>query len=164
VIGRPAAAIAVAVPVAALAILGAAPGAAAPVEYDVRLPRTASLEPGEQRSLSLTITPRSGYTISTEGPLSVKLTVEPERGLALPRRRYSRKDAADARAEAPRFDLRARAIDPGSYRVAVDLRFWVCARRTCRPVSERREIEVEVMPPPPVPPQDEPAPGAQLGS
>lgn len=128
--------------------LAAAPAYADAQDHDIRLPAQDQAITGEPRSLSLTIAPLPGHTISREGPLMVDLDTAPDSGLHLPRRRYQRRDAADARAEAPRFDLRYRADAPGRHALRVDLRFWACARRTCRPVHVTRTVTIEASAPP----------------
>jgi hypothetical protein len=118
-------------------------------DHDVRLADHVQLTAGATGVISLTIAPRARHTISRDGPVIVELSVEPANGLDLPRRRYRRADAADVEAEAPRFDLALRARQPGSYRLRVRARFWVCARRTCRPVREERTVAVDVAASPP---------------
>ncbi|WP_428261445.1 hypothetical protein [Haliangium sp.] len=113
---------------------------------------------GGEGAISLTITARPGHRVAAEAPLVVSVGVvaevgdagagtASEPGLSLPRRRYRRRDAADPRAAAPRFDLAYRARAPGTYPVVVEAGFWVCARRTCRPVRFSRRVAVEVAAP-----------------
>jgi hypothetical protein len=147
------------VAITAAALLGTFLGHGAPAladdgrDHEIRLPVEDRAVTGAQRVLSLTIAPLPGYTISRDGPLLVDLSVDPRAsqgdGLHLPRRRYQRGDAADARAEAPRFDLRYQAGAPGRHTLTVHLRFWVCARRTCRPVHASRDVMIEVTAPGP---------------
>ena len=99
---------------------------------------------GDERALALTIAPRPGYAISRDGPLVVTVVVRPDQGLELRRRRYLRRHAADARAASPRFDLAYRAARAGRYTVVVEVRFWLCRQRTCRPVRAKRRVGIEV--------------------
>ncbi len=140
-------------PVAAGALLVAALGMlvlharAADSQYQIALPDRVEVEPGSEGSVSLTIAARPGYSISRDGPLAIELSAGA--GLKLPRTEYHRDDAADARADNPRFDLRFRALSAGDHPLELALRFWVCTRRTCRPVHERRTVTVAVTAPPP---------------
>lgn len=113
-------------------------------EHDIALSASGRVPAGERGALSLAVTPRPGFEISRDAPLIIDLRVEPAAGLVLGKRRYRRADAADPQAAAPRFDLSYRGDAPGRYLVTVELRFWVCARRTCRPVRAVREATMEV--------------------
>ena len=121
-------------------------------DHELKLPAEHHARPGDRGAVSLLVSPKAGYTISRDAEVAVDLTVRPAEGLELPRRRYRRKDAADARADAPRFDLAFTATRAGVYTLTVDARFWVCAKHTCRPVSERRTVTIHVEAPPPPPP------------
>jgi hypothetical protein len=130
-------------------------------DHDLRTGGEVTLRVGERGAGSLTVAPRAGAQIPPGAPLTVRLSVRPEEdddpaGLELGRRRLHRTQAADPRADAPRFDLPVVARAPGRYRVEADVRFWVCRRRTCRPVRDRAEIPVVVAAP--SPPPDEPSP------
>ena len=124
--------------------------------FELRLePAEVSTELGGEGAVSLTISPQPGYSIDRDGPLRIRVSVEPAEGVKLMHRRFKRTDAADAQAEAPRFDLRYRAVAAGSYEVGVDVRFWICRRYTCRAVHEQRTVSIRVVdPPPPEPPSD----------
>lgn len=102
---------------------------------------------GDSRALALTITPASGHTISRDGPLVISVKAIPKVGLDLPRRRYRRRHAANERATALRFDLGYRAVRAGRYTVVVNVRFWLCGKKTCWPVRATRRVSVEVAEP-----------------
>ena len=142
----------------ALVALLALPAAADEREagYELRLePRAVEARPGVEGAVSLTIAPHAGYSIDRDGPLLVRVSVEPGEGLELPRAHYRRADAADALAEAPRFDLRYRPVTAGDYSLRIEARFWVCRRYTCRGAHETRQVAIHVTePPPPSPPAD----------
>ena len=118
------------------------------VDHAVKLAESDRANVNDNRSLSLTISPRPGHVISDEAPLLVELTVaqgtNESRPLELPRTRYRRRHAADARADAPRFDLRYRALLTGEHTLSVRMRFWVCDARSCRPVDERRAVQISI--------------------
>jgi hypothetical protein len=134
------------------AVAGGVRAAAEPEpEYELRLPELVTGVPDRAGTVSLTITPRPGFRVDADGPLRIEVSVEPAAGLDLPRRRYARRDAADAQAEAPRFDLRYLPRAPGAYRLHLDLAFWMCGRHTCSPARARRAVAVQVEAPPPAP-------------
>ena len=118
--------------------------------YEVRLAPEATVALGATGALSVTIVPSGSRTVSADGP--VRIDVDAPEGLGLPRRRYARKDAADPAADAPRFDVKLKARAPGDYPVTLDLRFWLCGPRVCRPIATRRTVTVHV--PAPAPPVD----------
>jgi hypothetical protein len=127
------------------ALAGAAAAEPARPGYRIALPERAELAAGRSGAVSLTIAPEPGHVISRSGPLRVALTADPA-ALELPRRRYQRKHAADHLAEAPRFDLAVRAVRPGGHRMTVDILFWLCRGRTCRPVRASRSVAIDVTP------------------
>lgn len=141
-----------AVAVAAAVALPAAAGAApARPGFTIALPEQIEVAAGQGGEVSLTIAPQPGYTISRSGPLRVSLAAEPAGAVELPRRRYHRAHAADRLAEAPRFDLAVRGVRPGRHRLAIDILFWLCRGRTCRPVRAERAVAIEVRPAPGAP-------------
>jgi len=117
---------------------------AASLGYEVALPARIEVAAGERASVSLTVAATDGRTISQEGPLRVTLRAVPEGALELPRRRYHRADAADAKAAAPRFDLVLVGARAGTHTLEIELAFWLCHRRTCRPIRVHRTVRVEV--------------------
>lgn len=125
-----------------------APAGAAPPGFSIVLPDQVAVAERAETKVSLTIAPDAGRTISRKGPLRVVLAADPEDGLELPRRRYRRADAADAKAESPRFDLAVRGRRAGRHRLVVAVRFWLCGRSTCWPVSAEKSVPVEVTPAP----------------
>ena len=116
--------------------------------YEVRIASDLTIEQGASGAISVAIVPATGRTISADGP--VRLAVTAPDGLGLPRRRYARKDAADPAADAPRFDVRVKAREPGDHTVALDVRFWLCGSRVCRPITVTRTITVHVPAPIPI--------------
>ena len=117
---------------------------AEPKDYELRIVPPSALHVGDSKALSLTIQARGNYTISKVGPLEVIATAAPE-GLQLRRTRFLRKHAADARARNPRFDIGLRGNKAGRYQLTLRSRFWVCLRRTCRPVRQTRRVGIEVL-------------------
>jgi hypothetical protein len=116
--------------------------AAAPAEHELRTSGPLALAEGARGAVSVTLAPAAGRTIDTAAPLSLRLTSSPD-GLELGKRRLGIGDAADPRADAPRFEVPV-AGPAGSYRLRVEARFWLCARKTCRPVRDQVEVPVEI--------------------
>lgn len=152
-------AVAVAMAVAmAMALAACTTARAEETGFELRIASELSVEQGANANISVAIVPTAGRTISADGP--VRLAITAPDGIGLPRRRYARKDAADPAADAPRFDVRVKAREPGDHAVALDIRFWLCGSRVCRPVAATRTVTVRVPAPvlidaaPPPPPVD----------
>ncbi|HUH02839.1 MAG TPA: hypothetical protein VML75_12665 [Kofleriaceae bacterium] len=109
-------------------------------DHRITIVDPAPVAVGERGAISVTIAAEAGYSISREGPLSITVTAPP--GIDPHKKRYARADAADARADDPRFDLRYQVQAAGEHRLDVRLRFWVCATRSCRPVDAQRTVVV----------------------
>lgn len=120
----------------------------APVDHEIKLADTDEAVVGTARALSLTVAPAAGYTISRDAPLTITVSSAAGAGIEPIGRRYQHRDAADQQADAPRFDLRYKAVRAGSYELGVRLAFWVCLRHTCRPVSRDHTVRVTVVPRP----------------
>lgn len=121
--------------------------AADPPEYELKTGGAVEVVTGAKGSASLTIVPAAGRRVDTGAPVTLRLAVTPANGLELARKRFALADAADPRADAPRFDLPFTAAQAGSYQIVVDVRFWICAAKTCRPVREQATIDVTVTAP-----------------
>ena len=134
---------------AVVVLLGLASAAHADdAQYELRA-ADATVEVGAQASISLTIAPAAGKIVSHDGPLLVMLSSDD--GVALTRKRYARKDAADPAADAPRFDLKVKAAAAGDHAIEVDVRFWLCGPKVCRPIRAHRAITLHVAEPAPPP-------------
>ncbi len=116
--------------------------------YELRA-ADATVGVGGQASISLTIAPAAGKIVSHDGPLL--LTLGSDDGVALTRKRYARKDAADPAADAPRFDLKVKGAAAGDHAIEVDVRFWLCGPKVCRPIRAHRAITLHVTEPAPPP-------------
>lgn len=130
---------------AAAAAAAALAAAAEPPEYELRTSGALELRAGDRGAVSLTVAPAAGRRIDRDAPLSVRVTVTPATGLKPLKARYALADAADPRAESPRFDLAVEATTPGDYTLSADVRFWVCAKKTCRPVRETVTVPIKVL-------------------
>jgi hypothetical protein len=131
--------------VVAAALAAATPAAAAP-GIELRAPDEVAAVAGAPVVVSLTVVPPAGRTVSSDGPVLVELAL-PD-GLSATRRRYARRDAADPAADAPRFELKLRAVTAGEHAVRVAVRAWLCGKKVCRPVRAERVVVVTVAPAP----------------
>jgi hypothetical protein len=130
--------------VAAIVLLASAAARADDAAYELKA-TDANVTVGGLASISLTIAPAAGKTVSHDGPVKVELT--PDDGLSVSRRRYARKDAADPAADAPRFDLKVKALAAGDHALEVDVHFWLCGPKVCGPVHAHRTVTVHVATP-----------------
>jgi hypothetical protein len=143
---RAAAVLAAALGVSAIAWLAAAEGKPT---WEVVVPATVELVAGEPGQLVIDLVANDGRTISRDGPVRVDLA--PDDGVVAARRRLALIDAADPSAPAPRFAVKLTAATAGTYEVEVAVRLWLCSRRACKPVRDKRTVTVEVTAAAPVP-------------
>jgi hypothetical protein len=127
---------------ALLLLLAALPARAEPVWELLPAPAPA-LKVGRSASVSLTILPRPGHRLDPEAPVLVHVRGE---GVTPARALYRRADAADPRAEAPRFELELTAAQPGTARLEARCTFYVCRGERCRPVEAIQRWTLDVRP------------------
>ncbi len=134
--------------VAAMALWACTSAHADDPGYELRVTPELTIDVAASASISVTIAPGPGRTVSADGP--VRLAVTAPDALGVPRRRFARKDAADPAADAPRFDVKVKAREAGDHAVALDVRFWLCGPRVCRPITVTRTVTVHVPAPVPI--------------
>jgi hypothetical protein len=83
-------------------------------------------------TVSLTLLPRAGHRLHPDAPIVLRPRA---RGARVERAIYTRADAADPRAEAPRFELVLTVEDPATAAVDVACAFTLCRGDRCRPVE-----------------------------
>lgn len=83
-------------------------------------------------TLSLTLLPRAGHRLHPDAPIVLHPRA---RGARLERALYTRADAVDPRAEAPRFELVLTVEDAANAAVDVACAFTLCRGDRCRPVE-----------------------------
>ncbi len=132
-----------------LAVLSSLPqtARAKPADYDIQIEMAPAAIVGERQTLSLEINPAPKRSISTDGPIKVSLSVAPATGLTVEKTILRRADAIAKEAEATagvHFAVGFIATKPGRYQLDFDIRFWLCGRRTCRPVREHRQVEIVI--------------------
>jgi hypothetical protein len=108
-------------------------------DWEVRVDEAVEVDAGTAATVSLTIAGTGGRVVSKDGPVRVALASET---LEVKRARYDRRQAADPAADAPRFDLKFTAPSAGDHTLAVEVRFWLCGAKTCRPVRAKRTVAV----------------------
>ena len=128
----------------ALLLLLAAPAAAAP-GWELRVPDRIEVAQGASEVLPIAIAVDRGLTVSRDAPVIIDLA--PEAGASVRRRRLGRPEAVDPGADAPRFTVAIKGESAGDHAIAIRVRFWLCAAKTCRPIDVRRTAQVAVAPP-----------------
>lgn len=120
-----------------LALLGSRPAHAGPVAAEplvsLRVDHDRAFERGRGGLVSISVVPAPGLRLLAEGPLLVELE---GRALDPARRRLTRQDAVDPRAESPRFELELRPHRDGSPLLIAKLIAWVCRGQRCRPIEQ----------------------------
>jgi hypothetical protein len=122
--------------------------------WELSVPERIELTAGSGGTLSLALEIDRGLTISKDAALILDLAPDP--AVVIKRHRIGRDDAVNPDADAPRFAIPVRVEAVGDYTVKLHLRFWLCGRKTCRPIDTRRAVAVAVVAPaaPAPPPAD----------
>lgn len=117
----------------AAALLGAAPAvraAEATPKYELETKgSTSTLKRGEQGKLVVVIRAKDGWHVDPRTPLKIDVTA-PE-GLKLEKTRLGKKDAVDAKAESPRFEVPFTAVAAGAHEAHAKVDFFVCSADAC---------------------------------
>ncbi len=128
----------------ALVVVAVLAGIARADTWELKVPEKLELAAGTSGTLPIQLVIDRGLTISKDAALVLDLA--PDAGLAVKRRRLGRGDAVDPDADAPRFAIAVHAAAPGDYTMKLHLRFWLCAKQTCKPIDARRSVAVAVAP------------------
>jgi hypothetical protein len=110
--------------------------------WELKVPEKIELVAGASGTLPVAVVIDRGLTISKDAALVLDLA--PDAGVTVRRKRLGRGDAVDPDADAPRFAIPLHAAAPGDYALKLHLRFWLCAKQTCRPIDARRSVAVAV--------------------
>jgi hypothetical protein len=125
----------------AAAALAADPSAEAGRSYQIEFAaRPAALKAGEAGTLVLTIATKAGAHVDPRAPLKVTLAATP--GLKLSKAQLGRADQADAKAEAPRFEVPFTATGAGAQEASATLDFFVCTDQWC--VKQVRDVKLSL--------------------
>jgi hypothetical protein len=124
-------------PLAALAD----PGSEAKSAYRLESDRsTSELKAGEQGKLVVVIRPTApGWHIHPEAPLKVRFESS---GLTIEKTTFSRKDAANPGAQAPRFESAFVAPSLGTKEATASFDFFICSDSAC--VKQSRTLSIPV--------------------
>lgn len=87
------------------------------------------LRVGEKGRLLLAIHPKAPWHVDPRAPLTIKL--EMPAGLTVEKAQLGRKDALDAKAEVPRFEVPFTAAAAGAQEAKAHLKFYLCRDTIC---------------------------------
>lgn len=111
--------------------------------YEIR--KTEAKAPVGVRSVAgVTIAGKNGWKVNEEAPISVKLTSES--GITLEKDRLKTADLAQRTKDLARFEVAFTASEPGRKTINAEARFVMCQETTCKPVTEKIALAVEVAP------------------
>lgn len=122
--------------------LAADPGAEAARAYALDTAgTTGSVKAGQPGKLVVAIKPTAaGWHVHPQAPLKVRF--EGPAALKIERAELSRRDAANAGAEAPRFETPFVAAAPGRYEAKANVDFFICSDQAC--VKQTRAVALPV--------------------
>jgi hypothetical protein len=101
---------------------------------------TRALAAGATGKLVLAIVPLNGTHVHPEAPL--KIALSGTAGLALSKGALGHADAADPKAEAPRFEVPFTATQAGGQEARARVDFYICSDRWC--VKQTRDVVVAI--------------------
>src|SRR5512138_3210660 len=109
---------------------------------------------GATATASLTITPKAGWHMNGEAPITVALTAPA--GVTLQKAKLTRADLVQSTKDAARFDIPVSATEPGKKTINAEARFVLCQEQACKPVKETLALAVDITPAAAVAPAPEP--------
>ena len=112
---------------------------------------------GTKSAASVTLAGKNGWHLNEEFPIQLKLA--PGAGVTVEKALLGRKDLAESTKESARFEVPFTASEPGNKTIDCEAHFAVCQASSCRPVTEKLVLALEVAPAAP-PPAAAPAPAA----
>ncbi|HET9552654.1 MAG TPA: hypothetical protein VFP50_06775 [Anaeromyxobacteraceae bacterium] len=134
-------AVAAAVLALGLAARAADPSAEAGKSYRIEASATPSApKAGAAGTLVIAIQPLQKAHVHPQAPL--KVTLEGTPGLTLAKTQLGRKDVADPKAEAPRFEVPFTATAAGKQEAKAKVDFFICSDQWC--VKQVRDVVVAV--------------------
>ncbi len=101
---------------------------------------TVAVPAGGSGTLVLSIVPLQGTKVHPQAPLKIALAGTP--GLKLTRDTLGRKDAADPKAEGPRFEVPFTAVAAGAQEARAKIEFYLCADDWCS--RQTRDVAVAI--------------------
>ena len=110
--------------------------------WEGRIPDRVEVAQGASAMLPIAIAVDRGLAVSKDAPVIIDLV--PDVGAVVKRRRLGRPEAVDPGADAPRFVVAVKGATPGDHAIAIRVRFWLCAAKTCRPIDMKKVAQVAV--------------------
>jgi len=100
------------------------------------------LRVGEKGKLLLAVHAKAPWHVDPRAPLTVRL--EMPAGLTVEKAQLSRKDAVDAKAEVPRFEVPVTAAAAGKQEAKAHLKFFLCKDTICAQQQKTVALPVTV--------------------
>jgi len=138
-------------------VLAAAPALAADT-YEVSASE-AKATVGAKATANVVLAGKNGWHLNEEFPIS--LVLKPTAGVTVEKNLLGRKDLAESSKESARFAVAFTASEPGKKTIDAEAHFAICQATSCKPVSEKLVLAVDVAaaaPPPAAAPAPAPAP------
>jgi hypothetical protein len=111
---------------------------------------------GNKATTSVTLAGKNGWHLNEEFPIQLKLT--PTSGVTVEKGLLGRKDLAESNKESARFEVAFTASEAGAKTIDAEAHFAVCQASSCRPVTEKVVLALDVAPAAPPPAAAAPAP------
>ena len=127
-----------------LAVLVAPASAQRSPGWELKVPERIEVTIGQAATLPIAIAIDRGLTVSKDAPVIV--TIQPDPGVVIKKRRLGRADAVDPEADAPRFAIPVRGDTAGEYAVKLHVKLWLCGGKVCKPLEIRRQSTIVVTP------------------
>jgi hypothetical protein len=112
--------------------------------WELKVPERIEVAVGEAATLPIAIAIDRGLTVSKDAPVIV--TLAPDPGVVIKKRRLGRADAVDPEADAPRFAIPVRGDTAGEHVVRLHVKLWLCGGKVCKPLEIRRQTSIVVAP------------------
>lgn len=104
---------------------------------------TSQVKTGADGQLQLVIKPATGYKISREAPLKIKLASD---GCDLAKSALGQKDAHDDKSTSPKFAVSFKGKTAGAQTIDAKATFFVCNENLCERKTESVKVAVQVDP------------------
>ena len=127
-----------------LAVLVAPASAQRSPGWELKVPERIEVTIGQAATLPIAIAIDRGLTVSKDAPVIV--TIQPDPGVVIKKRRLGRADAVDPEADAPRFAIPVRGDTAGEHAVKLHVKLWLCGGKVCKPLEIRRQSTIVVTP------------------
>jgi hypothetical protein len=126
-----------------VAALSTARASADELSFEVVRGAAPSVRVGHSATVSLSLVPRPGHRLLDGGPVLVRPSGD---GVAPAQPLYRLDDAADPRADVPRFEIAFRGVRAGAATLRAECAFYICRDQRCRPVTAEAKWTIQVTP------------------